>query len=125
GLQIALAVEARFLNEPVVFGIMRHGEEGLAVVGFADPVEVGVEKSVGPGQQASRLRRSVPTELDGQRYRRGDCDDRERNGEGASDSHEMRSGNDSTEGRGGLTSYQGMALAVPVPVVINEPLRHG
>ncbi|MGH9806894.1 MAG: hypothetical protein ACRD9W_06475, partial [Terriglobia bacterium] len=79
-LKIPFVVEAGFLDEALVFGIVRNRKEWLAVIGLADPVEVRVKESVGAGQQARGLRRRVLAELDSQRYCCGYCNDRERNG---------------------------------------------
>jgi hypothetical protein len=58
GLKVALEFEPCFLDEPFVFRIM--GDRGQWVRAHpADPAEIGVEKSVGAGQQARGLRRGV------------------------------------------------------------------
>ena len=89
-VQIALEVEPGFLDEPVVFGIVRDWEERLSAVDLAYPAKVGVHKGVGARQQPRRFRRGVLAQLDGKRHCRTDNHNRQRDGEGASYSHEVR-----------------------------------
>jgi hypothetical protein len=75
--QIALVIEAGFLNEPFVFRIVSHREEGFPiVVGFADPAEIRVQEAVCAGKQAGRFRRSGLAQLDREYNRCGHDDDR-------------------------------------------------
>ncbi len=89
-VQIALEVEAGFLDEALVLRIVRDREERLSAVGLAHPAKVGIHKGVGARQQPRRFRRGVLAQLDGKRDCRADNHNRQRDGEGASYSHEER-----------------------------------
>ena len=79
-------------DEALIFGIVADGGQFLARVRFACRTEVEIEKCVPPGQQTGGFRRSVLSQLDGEGYRRGNDYDCQGDGEGAPNSHGMRSG---------------------------------
>ena len=94
-VQIALEVKASFLNEAVVFCIVRNrvvprGKK-LPAIRFAGPHKIGVHESVGAGQQPRRFWRRVLSQLDGKCHGRGHDYQRQCYGESASNSHAMRS----------------------------------
>ena len=95
-IQIALEVKASFLDEALVFRIVRDRivrsrEEKLSAVRLASPSQVGVHKGVRAGQQPRWFRGSVFSQLDGESHRRSYNHERQSEGESASNSHEMRS----------------------------------
>jgi hypothetical protein len=91
-VEVALELEAGLVDETLVFRIVADGGEVLARVRLAGGAEVEIEKRVGAGQQAGGLGRRVLAQLDGEGHRRGDHYDRHNDGEGAPNSHGMRSG---------------------------------
>src|SRR5579864_2045054 len=91
GIEVALELNAGFLDEALVLGIVRHLWKRVRTY-FADPAEVGVQKRVRAGEKPRRFRRSMLPQLDDENNGGNNNDDRKRNGEGASDSHEMRLG---------------------------------
>src|ERR1700733_223201 len=87
-VEVALVIESGLLDETFIVRIVGDGEKRFAAARPAYPREVGVKKSVSSGEQARGLRRSSLAQFDGERYRRGNENDRESDGESASNSHE-------------------------------------
>src|SRR5580704_15796423 len=87
-IEVALVIESGLLDEAFIVRIVGDGEKRFAAARPAYPSEVGVKKSVSSGQQARGFRRSSLAQFDGEGYRRGNENDRESDGESASNSHE-------------------------------------
>ena len=91
-VHIALEIEAGLLDKAVILWIANDERQGVPLIRLARPAEIQVEERVSAGQEPGRFGRSVLSQLDGNNHRRGDENDRQNQGERASNSHEMWSG---------------------------------
>ena len=71
-IEVALELEAGFLQELLVVGVVRDGRQLADRFQRPQPLEVDVEKSIGTGKQTSCFGRGAPPELDDRNQGGGD-----------------------------------------------------
>jgi hypothetical protein len=71
-IQIAFEFKSGLANEAFILRVVAYGRQFLASIRFPDPPQVYVKKCVSAGQQAGYLRRSLLSQLHGNRH---GCDD--------------------------------------------------
>jgi len=90
GIQIALEVKPSFLDEALVFRVVRDWKQKLSAVCGTSPPKIGIYERIRARQQPRGFRWSNLSQLNRDRNRRSHDHHCQNDGESAPYSHEMR-----------------------------------